>query len=97
MDCSSQTVNTINVDPATLDDDQLIEAIRFVEASYKQDLCDLEGDHRRFLTRKELETVFHLVRRAFELRSESRRLHGQIGIDQNGSARGASTHANVVN
>lgn len=56
------------IDLTTMDDAELLAAIRTLESTYRTIQHDLSDDHRRHLSRRELETVFSLARRVAETR-----------------------------
>ncbi len=50
---------------------ELLEAIWSFESTYKEDEDDHVHDHRRYLQRSELKTIFHLARRRAQLKAEA--------------------------
>ncbi len=56
-------------DLSTIDDLELLDAVRALEATYRINLTPTPTtDHRRYLSRAELETVFKLAQRVAKVR-----------------------------
>lgn len=62
----SDAVNHHNLN--SMRDAEILEAIRAMEATYKQNANSLDHDHRRHLSREELEIVFSISCRVLKTR-----------------------------